>query len=150
MVITLVVAVAALLAASQARAEGIEDYGIVYGEQVAQAAATPVFTWTAYPTLISGSPRNCQDGFTGRYPPYRLELRGNRLTGTPVQRENANRPNIDLDVSSLNPDGSGKISSVQGDKKQEFLFTFAPGQGPRSFTRRRATVECVFEFVPGR
>jgi len=148
MVIRLVVAVAALLAASQVHAE--QDDGILYGEQLAQAAATTVYTWTAYPTLVSGSTRNCQDGFNGRYPAFRIEVSGNRLTGTPVQGESANLFNIELDLSSLNPDGSGKVIGVQKDKNREFLYTFSPGQGPRSFTRRRTTVECVFEWVPGR
>src|SRR5260370_10157606 len=92
--IRLMVAAAALLAASQARAE---------------PTAAPVYTWTAYPTLISGSTRNCQDGFNGRYPPYKLELRGNRLTGAPVQGENANVSTIELELSSLNSAGPGKI-----------------------------------------
>jgi hypothetical protein len=135
MIRLMVAAAALLLAASQARAE------------------PPDYTWIAHPTLVSGSPRNCLDrtiGTTG-YPPYKMELRGNSLTGTILQGEtSAWLYNIELDLTGLNQDGSGQVKRVQKDKNWEFLYTFAPGKGPRSFTSRRTAKECVFEWVVGR
>ena len=94
--------------------------------------------WTAVATLERGTSQNCGGGQND----WQLEIQGSALKYV----SGANRSGT-IDLKSLQPDGSGKVS-MKDDKNREYYLTFEPGTGPRVFHVTNAFNACGFLLTP--
>ena len=65
----------------------------------------PAYRWTASMNLVGGTYRNCGDP---PYADYKIEIAGQTFIGVPYGGRNAST--ISLDLTSLKPDGSGRVN----------------------------------------
>jgi hypothetical protein len=101
------------------------------------------YSWTAANDLVNGSQRNCGNE---PYSHYKIEVNGKRLVGTPVTTTRGS-PFV-LDLRSLQPDGSGRVTAVDPNKKIPFSFDFAAGAGPRKILIGSNNMECRYLLTP--
>jgi hypothetical protein len=105
---------------------------------------TPPIRWRASMDLVGGIFRNCGD------PPfsnYRFEIKGKALTGEPENGESYYVRRIRLNLSSLQPDGSGQVKVVSA-KGVSVVFDFDAGTGPRKIRVANQNIECRYVFQP--
>jgi hypothetical protein len=100
--------------------------------------------WVATRSLVNGINRNCGDA---PWSDYRIEIRGNILTGTPTNPSQRDLP-IRVDLQSLQPDGSGRVTFMPPSGIGPVQFDFEPGSGPRKITYGRVNLECRFLLKP--
>jgi hypothetical protein len=107
-------------------------------------AAEAADNWVATKSLANGIYRNCGD------PPwsdYAIEVRGKIVTGMPTNPSQRDLP-IRVDLRSLQPDGSGRVSFMPPNGVGPVQFDFEPGSGPRKITYGRVNIECRWLLQP--
>ena len=100
------------------------------------------YRWTASMNLVGGTYRNCGDP---PYADYKIEIAGQTFIGVPYGGRNAST--ISLDLTSLKPDGSGRVN-VTSPRGVVFHFDFEAGTGPRRIHFGGDNNECRFELQP--
>ena len=111
--------------------------GLIGSPQICWAADA---TWVAVSTLERGTSQNCGGGQGN----WQVEIKGNTLKRTTLS---TNRSFTALDLKSLQPDGSGKVTG-KDDKNREFYLVFEPGSGPRIFHHTNSLNACGWVFTP--
>lgn len=107
-------------------------------------------TWPAVGALESGMSTSCGGGsialpeWTG--PAYgQVDIKGNTLTF----KSTSAIPNhsFTVDLTALQPDGSGRVVGMDKDKR-EFYLTFDPGSGARTFHMTYRLKACRRVYTP--
>lgn len=117
------------------------------GMVAAMAMAPPLRAadnWVATKSLANGINRNCGDA---PWSDYRIEIRGNVLTGAPTNPSQKDLP-IRVDLQSLQPNGSGRVTFMPPSGIGPVQFDFEPGSGPRKITYGRVNLECRWLLQP--
>lgn len=110
----------------------------------AQSGKAAAYHWMATISLENGDSMYCGEP---PYPKYTIDVEGRSLRGAPLGNESKYVRKIDLDLSPLHPDGSGRITAPNR-KGVARYFDFEPGTGPRKFRVRHEDRECVFLWTP--
>jgi hypothetical protein len=99
------------------------------------------YSWTSSASLVSGGARNCG---TEPYPDYKVAVKGSLLMAGPAYGRG---DDIQMDLSTLKPDGSGKLTYMS---KKNIAYTFEvdAGTGPRKVTMASANTPCKFLYTP--
>jgi hypothetical protein len=100
-------------------------------------------TWVSAKALESGVPRNCADS----YPDYRIEIKGNSFKSVPVGSDTSEASSTTLNLKSLNPDGSGKIT-ITNKAGKTWSYEFSVGDGPRKIKYGNEFTSCRYAWVP--
>jgi hypothetical protein len=98
------------------------------------------YRWTASFDLASGIHRNCGN------PPwdnFNVEVRGKAFRAVPAQGDNQRLQTINLNLASLNPDGSGTLRGTNS-KGATFQYVFEAGSGPRRIWLGNQNNECRY------
>jgi len=100
-------------------------------------------TWMSAKILESGTSQNC--GY--KYPDYRIEIKGNSFKSVPVEGDSTEASTTTLNIKSLSPDGSGKIT-VTSKAGKPWTYEFAAGNGPRRIRYGNEFGSCRYAWVP--
>jgi hypothetical protein len=108
-------------------------------------------TWAAVGALENGMSTSCGGGTVSTGPewtapaPGQVDIKGNTLTFTSTSRI----PNhsFTVDLTGLQPDGSGKVVGTDKNNR-EFYLTFDPGSGARTFHMTYRLKACRRVYTP--
>jgi len=103
------------------------------------AARAEDYKWIAVITLEGGVPQNCGDGNVKAF----VEMKGNTLIG----EHNSHIWKVDFDMSSLKPDGSGRLWRT-GEKKRRGYLELEAGVGPRIMHGHEENSSCYWLWTP--
>jgi hypothetical protein len=106
------------------------------------AAHAANYNWRSTTSLINGNERNCGDA---PYGDNQLEVSGNTLKIIP---DRAHLFTYTIDLTTLQPDGSGRIDRVSKKNQVNWHYDFAPGTGPRNITVSNNITVCQFLYTP--
>ena len=93
--------------------------------------------WTAVSTLERGT--SCGVGQAD----WQVDIQGNTMRYT----HPATNRSYTIDLKTLQPDGSGKVTT-KDDKNRDFYLTFEPGSGPRVFRVTNSINACAYLMAP--
>lgn len=100
-------------------------------------------SWVSAKVLEGGVPNNCGQG----YPDYRIEIKGNTLKSTPVGGDSSAASSTTLNIKTLQPDGSGRVS-VKNNAGKTWNYDFDAGAGPRKVRYGNDFSACRYAWVP--
>ncbi len=103
------------------------------------AAQVGQYQWTAAVTLERGQPSVC-----GRQEARLIETGDGLFKGADI----IDGGTWTLPLRSLNADGSGRIVAYESRSKEETLFDFDPGVGPRTVRQTTNRAACVWAWTP--
>jgi hypothetical protein len=99
--------------------------------------------WVSAKVLESGVPNNCG----ASYPDYRIEIKGNSFKSVPISGDTSEASSTTLNLKSLNPDGSGKIT-ITNKAGKTWNYEFSVGNGPRKIKYGNEFTSCRYAWVP--
>ena len=108
-------------------------------------------SWPAVGALENGMSTSCGGGTVSTGPEWtapargQVDIKGNTLTF----KSTSAIPNhsFTVDLTALNPDGSGKVVGIDKNNR-EFYLTFDPGSGARPFHVTNSITPCRTVFTP--
>jgi hypothetical protein len=108
-------------------------------------------TWAAVGALENGMSTSCGGGTVSTGPEWtapaygQVDIKGNTLTF----RSTSAIPNhsFTVDLTALQPDGSGKVVGIDKNNR-EFYLTFDPGSGARTFHMTYRLKACRRVYTP--
>lgn len=100
-------------------------------------------SWLSSKVLEGGSSANCGQG----YPDYRIEIKGTTFRSVPVGGATSEASSTTLNVNTLQPDGSGRVS-VKNKAGKTWNYDFEAGAGPRKVRYGNDFSACRYAWVP--